>query len=576
MINQPHSASQFTSPFIADDAPNMADVLNRIEGLPNLSATKRRDLKSATRSFCRLINKQPVETPANINWLHVRIRRVHPAAHDITKKRLANIKSDVLKALALTGCSRERADWLRSPSPEWQNLLDLILDKHDMWKLAQFARYCTALNVPPSGVSDVQVIGFLNVLTTESFTNKPNFVVVDAVKTWNRLRNQINGWPDILLSRPPRKKEPWTIPLENFPTSFQEDVGLWLHHLTHPDPLEVSGPMKPLRDATIAHRRHQIQQMASALVIAGRPIDEITALADLVELGAFKDGLRQLMSRFDNKPTEAIHGLAVGLKAIATHHVKLSEDELKELWHICQRLNLNVDGLRIKNQKRLEQLEDSHNLGKLLHLPDTLMRLFRRSGLRPHKAALLVQAALAIEILLYAPMRAGTLARLHLDEHLRVVSSGRSRRTLISIPAKDVKNNRDLHYELGDNATRLFEYYLSTARPILIGEPSDYLFPAQNGEAKRISALTALIKATILEHTGLDINAHLFRSIAGKIHSMVAPGDFTTLSHVLHNTLRTTMKSYAQFEHQSSMRHYQNSVDTARKTLMSQPHSRGQ
>jgi integrase len=183
----------------------------------------------------------------------------------------------------------------------------------------------------------------------------------------------------------------------------------------------------------------------------------------------------------------------------------------------------------------------------------------------------MVQAALAIAILLYAPMRAGTLAHLHLDEHLRFVGSGRTRRTLISIPGKDVKNNRDLHYELGEGATGLLEHYRRVARPILLRAPSDYLFPAQNGGPKRISALTALIKSTILEHTGLVIHAHLFRSIAGKIHAMVAPGDFTTLSHVLHNTLRTTMKSYAQFEHQSAVRHYQNSVDTARKTLMSRP-----
>jgi len=77
-----------------------------------------------------------------------------------------------------------------------------------------------------------------------------------------------------------------------------------------------------------------------------------------------------------------------------------------------------------------------------------------------------------------------------------------------------------------------------------------------------------LIKDTILEHTGLVINAHLFRSIAGKVHAMAAPGDFATLSHVLGNTLRTAMKAYAQFEHQSSIRHYQNSVDTARKRLI--------
>jgi hypothetical protein len=332
--------------------------------------------------------------------------------------------------------------------------------------------------------------------------------------------------------------------------------------------LDVDGPLKPLRPDTVKHRRHQIQQMASAVVLSGHPIDAITSLAFLVDLDRFKDGLRRLMGRFDDKPTEAIHGLTVGITAIAAHHVKVTPDHLTQLRAIGKRINLNVDGLREKNRDRLAQLDDPHNMAKLLHLPEKLLRLSSRPGLRPHKAALLTQAALAIEILLYAPMRARSLAGLHLERHIRFVGNGRHRRTLIRIPGDEVKNNRDLHYELGERATRLLERYLTEARPILLCEPGDYLFPARDGGPKRASALSALIKETILEHAGLVINAHLFRSIAGKIHSMTAPGDFATLSHVLHNTLETAMKAYAQFEHQSSIRHYQNSVDIARKRLM--------
>jgi len=562
------NSSPFTSPFIAEDTPTMGGILTEIDNITDLSDTRRRDLKSDVRSLCRLLGKHPSEVPANINWLHVRVRRIVPAAHDISKKRLSNIKSGVLKALALTGCSRERSDWLRPPSSSWQNLLSNITDKHDLWKLTQFAQYCTAIDIEPCQVTDLHILGLLKILTEESFTNKPDQVVVNAVKTWNRLRAEIDDWPNINLSHPPRKKEPWTIPLKQFPSSFQEDVVRWLHRLSNPDPLDASGPVKPLRPATIKHRRHQIQQMASALVLSGTSISNIHSLADLVELASFKDGLRQLMSRFDDKPTEAIHGLAVGLKSIATHHVKVDDVHLKEMQHICQRLNLNVDGLRVKNQNRLEQLEDPNSLSKLLHLPNTLTRVAQRSGLRPHKTALLLQAALAIEILLYAPMRAGTLSRLNLERHIRFVGTGRKRRTLITIPAAEVKNNRDLHYELGAETTQLLDQYCKVARPILLRAPSDYLFPAQNGGPKLESSLSRLIKEMISEHTGMVINAHLFRSIAGKIHSTVAPGDFTTLSHVLHNTLRTAMKSYAQFEHQSSVRHYQNSVDTARKKLM--------
>lgn len=86
-----------------------------------------------------------------------------------------------------------------------------------------------------------------------------------------------------------------------------------------------------------------------------------------------------------------------------------------------------------------------------------------------------------------------------------------------------------------------------------------------DGGAKSPNGLSGLIKDTILEHTGLTINAHLFRSIAGKIHSQVQPGDFVTLSHVLNNSLGMAMKAYAQFERQSSLSHYQASLQVTRK-----------
>lgn len=561
--------NRFSSPFIAEDIPTMSDVLSQLDSVENLTATQLRDLKSAIQSLCRILGKPPNSVVANINWLHIRVRRVAPAAHNISKKRLANIKSGVLKALAVTGCSRERSDWLRPPSPAWQDLLDKVSDKHDLWKLTQLAQYCSALDIGPDAVSDEHITGLQRTLHEETFMNKPDHVAVNAVKTWNRLRGEIEGWPDIVLSRPPRKKEPWTITLDQFPQPFQDDIARWKLRLEKPDPLDITGPRKPLRPVTVKHRLHQIQQAASAAVLSKHlALANMQSLSLLVDIATFKAILRYLMNRFDGKPTEAIHGLAVGLKSIAEHHVQVKPEHLKELKAILARINLNVDGLRTKNQQRLEQLEDPHNLAALLHLPAKLVRLSERGGLREHKAALLLQAALCIEILLYAPMRAGNLSRLHLEHHIRFIGSGRKRMTMITVPADEVKNDRALHYELGPETTKLLEQYMRDARPVLMRQPSEYLFPSQNGDHKLVEHVSGLVKQTILEHTGMVINAHLFRSIAGKIHSLVAPGDFTTLSHVLHNSLQTAMRDYAPFEHKSSIRHYQNSVDLARKNLM--------
>jgi len=565
-MTETHDNKAEFSPFVADDKLVLKDVIERLDEDNDLSPTRRRDLKSAIRAIARLVGGQLETTPANINWLQVRLRHVHPAQHGMSKKRFQNIRCDALKALELAGASRDRKDWLRDPSPEWLRLLDLATDKHDRWKLTQLAQFCSALEVSPADVSDQHIRDLRTALIEESFQNKPEAVVANAVKTWNRLAQQIPEWPQVLLAPPPRKKEPWTIPLEAFPSSFGEDLDRWTDRLENPDLLDGSGPPKPLRPTTIKHRRFQIREVASALVHSGKPIETITHLSVLVDLENLKAALRWLMGRFGDKPTEAIKGVAVGLLAIARHHVQVPEEDLAAIKGIVGRLGRDADGLREKNRRRLLQLDDPANLAKLLHLPEALMKKAENIfATRPRKAALMMQAALAIEILLNAPMRVSNLSALNLAEHIRRVGKGRGTRTLIHIPAEQVKNSKALDYELGPEATALLDLYVEKARPHLLVEPSDYLFPAMDGGPKRSSALSQLIKETILEHTGLVINAHLFRSIAGKIHSLVQPGDVATLAYVLNDSIRTAMKAYAQFERRSALEHYQASVAKARR-----------
>lgn len=554
------------NPFVADDTPMLSNIIAQIDGMTDLLPTRRRDLKSALNAIARLLGGAPDRVPANIAWLHVGLRKVAPAAHDISEKRFKNIKSDAIKALELTGCSRARSDWQRQPCPAWSALLEKVADERNRWKLKQLAQYCTALGVAPEALSDEHTRGLLETLIVESFQKQPQKKVANAIQAWNHLRLEVDGWPDIKLSKLPRKKEPWTFPLEHFPQSLQEDVATWTHRLANPDLLDEDAHAKPLRPSTIKHRQFQLREVASALVRSGMPIDEVDSLTVLVDLDNVKRALRWMMGRFENKPTEAIKGVAVCLQAVARHHVRLDDTQIKVMSGLIKRLGRDVDGLREKNRQRLLQLDDPTNLAKLLQLPAALVTTAQRLEVtKPRKAALKLQAALAIEIMLNTPMRIGNLSALHLVRHLRPIGSGRTRQIHIHIPAEEVKNNKVLDYLLPTNVAVLLNLYLTKARPVLEGQPSDYLFPNQKGGPKPSSHLSELIKDTILEHTGLVINAHLFRSIAGKIHSLMQPGDFVTLSHVLNNSLETSMKSYAQFERQSSLQHYQNSLQAARR-----------
>jgi hypothetical protein len=75
-----------------------------------------------------------------------------------------------------------------------------------------------------------------------SFVNRPEHVAANAIKTWNRLKDQVPGWPDIELASLPPRKVPWTFVIGSFPASFQADVEAWLERLRNPDLFDASGP----------------------------------------------------------------------------------------------------------------------------------------------------------------------------------------------------------------------------------------------------------------------------------------------------------------------------------------------
>jgi integrase len=553
------------NPFIDPKGMMMAEVLVQLDQL-ELTDTQRRDLKSAVRTLCRLIDRAVEEVPANINWVFVRLRRVHPAQAGISKKHLSNVKSSVIKALELVGASRARADWLRKPSPAWEALFLKVPSQHDVWKLTQLAQYCCGLDVEPEAVTSEHIRRLLEALKAETFINKPHAKVNAMVTVWNKLARDLDGWPKTHLVYP-RRKETWTIKLEAFPVSFLADVDRLMARLTNPDPLTGDGPAKPLRPASLFHRRFQIQEFASAVVLSGVPIEEIVDLASIVQYDRFKNAIRFLMARFGNQITGNIASIATGMKSIARHHVKLPPKEMEELQALCKRIAGGVERKDSKNKERLEQLEDENNLRLLLMLPTRLAQIAAKGERSERRRALLIQAALAIEILLHAPMRIGNLSRINIDRHIRRVTVKGRDCLLISIPGEEVKNGRDLAYELTNEAVKLYDLYLGHYRPTLMVAPSDHLFPAQDGGPKRPHTLSSLITVTIKAETGLVIHPHLFRSIAGKIHLMVNPGDFGTVSHAIGDTIATTMKAYAQHEQKNAVRHYQASVEAVRSQL---------
>ena len=149
--------------------------------------------------------------------------------------------------------------------------------------------------------------------------------------------------------------------------------------------------LSPLRNV-----RATIRQFASALVTRGRPIEEITSLATLVEFDGYKDGLRFFLERNGGSPPTWLSGMAATLLAIARHHVKLPPEEIERLSNIKRRLKVDRPDFTDKNKQRLAQFDDPYNVELLMLLPRRLVDRAERSNTKSSRTALDVMHAVAI------------------------------------------------------------------------------------------------------------------------------------------------------------------------------------
>ena len=105
---------------------------------------------------------------------------------------------------------------------------------------------------------------FRAALLNESFVREPKQVYRKACMLWNEASRTIRGWPRLEVQIPSEKVQ-YSFDWGQFPPSLLEDLEAYIQHLGNEDPF-ADDYLSPLRSATIANRRKQIRQIASAAV----------------------------------------------------------------------------------------------------------------------------------------------------------------------------------------------------------------------------------------------------------------------------------------------------------------------
>jgi hypothetical protein len=216
----------------------------------------------------------------------------------------------------------------------------------------------------------------------------------------------------------PRFHQGYLVPIESLPDTFQADLAAFCRHLAGADPLAENGPPRPLRPISVYRRRFQVLQLASGLITRGRPAETMRTLADLVMPDTLREALLFFLDRSGGRTTTQISQLAYTALMIAKHWASADAATIAAIRKLNSRVACDNRGMTEKNAGRLRQFEDPENLRRLLLLPEELFAELRHRGDRSRAACVQARSALAVAILLAAPIRLGNLVALRLGIHL--------------------------------------------------------------------------------------------------------------------------------------------------------------
>lgn len=443
-----------------------ADVIEHIGSRTDIPIRRRQDLISAVRRLCRYLHRDARDVPADPDELRRQLAWMSPAASGLSPGSVRNVKSLIGKAMDIAGATTVPRRSRAALTPAWQQLIVAIDDRYQRYRLSHLARYLSERGIDPAGVDDDVVNAYRRDLLSNSLLHRPKQAVRYAVRAWNCVRNTEAGQHLRELQIPISRRQ-HTLSPAAFRPSFREDLEAYLVHIKGDD-LFCERAERPASPDTIISQRHQILALASALVESGHDPQSVRSLAYLVTPEAAKAALTILWTRLGQRKTGYLHNLALLIVHLGRHWVKLPSDELAQLRVLRRRLNPGTLGMAESNRRKLAQFGDPANVSALLGLPKRLMKEAMRRDRGGVRQAILAQAAVAIAILLAAPLRIRTLVGLNADEHILRWRSGPRAVVHLVIPAALIKNRLSLEFVLPPRVVELLDIYWGRFRPRLV------------------------------------------------------------------------------------------------------------
>jgi site-specific recombinase XerD len=380
---------------------------------------------------------------------------------------------------------------------------------------------------------------------------------------------------DLIVEVPNRRK--WfSLRKDQLPPELAADVDDWLSAEQGADTrlrrarLNRTGRRrrKPIGASTAASYLRLLLEFITMEVQAGIPLESLSSLADVVDLDNVDRGLAKYQAHFNGEPRRHLGQVMRIVCLVARHWVGVDQDHDAELWVWTRDVSVSRHGMTPKNKALLMSLRDPHAQARLFGLPEKVMRKVLAKPPITESDAVRAQVAFAVAVLLSAPARIFNIASIHIDRHLRRVGSDAEERVFLEFPGVEVKNERDLMYELNEPAKLLFGPYMARIRPKLVGDPQNrHLFPGESDGPKGSALLSQQIGDLTEEIVGIRITAHQFRHIMGFLHLSRSGNDIATVAKALGNDEATARGFYAWLPQEEALKNWNETLKLKREEL---------
>ena len=539
-------------------AKTFSDTLSALSDHPDLSLRTKADLASGVRVFCRVLGLDPAMTPAgDLAALQDLLATTMPERSSLTPARWSVVRSQVLRALEVTGTAKPLRTATVPLSMAWARLLETIPMKGQRLVLSRLARFCSLEGVAPGEVDKDTFARFGEALAAGSLVRNPGKVCRDAAQAWSGLPEVIVGSPTRAFAPVPNRKlkKSGRHPLAAFPRSFQNDLERFKRWCTSADPLDDRCRPKPLRAQTVISYTSNLHTATDAAVRSGVPIADVTSIAVLADPAIYLRILRQMLADADNKATANVHGVATVVLIVALDWLRQSPEQIDALKRLKAKLPKLRPGLTQKNRDLLASFDDKALLDRFLRLGDVLWRE-ALSEKRPRNQRLVsAQTSLLIGILQVVPLRRKNICAMKFDTNI-TSPNGANAEALIQVPAEDMKTEVDFVGELPLELSRRLHHYRTKLAPALTGKVPSHLFIRIDGKPKRQESVTNRLELTLKSRLGIPMTMHQFRHLAAKLMLDANPGAFEAVAQLLgHVGTKNAIKFYGGTDTRRATRH---------------------